>query len=113
MRFIPYTILIGRKTYTGYLGTSDTSDPPTRFFVFMGMYIVGELIYQERWIFDQGNLRKLLPTLTIDECKYIAEQLGNIAESACEHKLYKSDASTTIVSTGSGMFLQRFLKLIY
>jgi hypothetical protein len=32
MKLLPYTIHLGRKTYTGYLGTSDTSDPPTRFF---------------------------------------------------------------------------------
>jgi len=44
MRLIPYKIQIRNKTYTGYLGTSDISGPPNRFFVFMDMYIVGELM---------------------------------------------------------------------
>ena len=112
MKLLPYTIQLGRKTYTGYLGNSDVFDPPTRYFVFMDLYIVGELMYQDKWIFDQGNRRKLFSTLTVDECNYIAKYLGNIAELAFEHQLYKSDASRTVVSTGTGMLLQQFLKMI-
>ena len=112
MKLTPYAIQIRNKTYTGYLGNSDVFDPPTRYFVFMDLYIVGELMYQDKWIFDQGNRRKLLPTLTEYECNYIAKHLGNIAELASEHQLYKSDASGTVVSTGTGMLLQQFLKMI-
>ena len=82
MKLTPYAIQIRNKTYTGYLGNSDVFDPPTRYFVFMDLYIVGELGYQDKWIFDQGNRRKLLPTLTEYECNYIAQYLGNIAELA-------------------------------
>ena len=113
MKLTPYTIQIGRKIYAGYLGTSDTSDPPTRFFVFMDMYIEGELIYQDKWLFDQGRRCKLLPTLTIEECNYIADYLGNIAELACEDELYDSDSNRTVVSKVTGILSQRFLKLIY
>ena len=112
MKLTPYAIQIRNKTYTGYLGNSDVFDPPTRYFVFMDLYIVGELGYQDKWIFDQGNRRKLFSTLTVDECNYIAKYLGNIAELASEHQLYKSDASGTVVSTGTGMLLQQFLKMI-
>ena len=64
----------------------------------MDLYIVGELMYQDKWIFDQGNRRKLFSTLTVDECNYIAKYLGNIAELSYEKKLRLTRELSTLNS---------------
>jgi len=55
-------------------------------------------MYQDKWIFDQGNRRKLFSTLTVDECNYIAKYLGNIAELSYEKKLRLTRELSTLNS---------------
>jgi hypothetical protein len=90
MKTIPFTIQIGNNAYTGFLGTSDLSDPPTSFFVFVGDFIIGKLLYQGKWIFNPGIRNTLLKNLDNTECKSIADNLGNIAvlahESTCSRE---------------------------
>lgn len=83
MKKIPFTIEIRKKTYTGYLSTTDISDPPKTFFVFIDNYIVGDLLYRNKWLFEPGN-RQILGKLNSGEKEWVAEYLGNIAVLAYE-----------------------------
>lgn len=81
---IPFSIIIKKKEYTGYLQTTDTTDPPKVFFVFLNNFIVGDLMCRDKWIFDQGGRHKILGHLNIGELEFIAEYLGNIVVMAYE-----------------------------
>jgi hypothetical protein len=56
------------------------TDLPKVFFVFLDNYIVGELIFNKKWLFVQGGRYKFLKQLNTGECNYVAEYLGNIVE---------------------------------
>src|SRR5215831_13664186 len=89
MKIVPFTIQIRNNIHTGFLGTSDLSDPPTNFFVFIDNFIVGDLLYKDKWIFDQGARHNLLDRLDTSECNFIADCLGNIAVSGCQSNYSK------------------------
>jgi hypothetical protein len=74
---ISFSIEINSKTCNGYLSSTDVLDPPKVFFVFLENYIVGELMYRDKWIFEQGNRYKILGKLNTGQCDYIANYLGN------------------------------------
>jgi hypothetical protein len=77
---IPFTIELNRKSYSGYLQTTDTIEPPKNFFVFVNNWIIGELTCtKDRWIFEQRGTYKFIGKLNTGECNYVAEYLGNIA----------------------------------
>jgi len=77
MKKIPFTLEIDKKTYSGYLGTNDQSEPPKTFFVFIDNMIVGDLDCLDGWRFMQKGSH--LKQLTQGECNAIAQHLGNIA----------------------------------
>jgi hypothetical protein len=77
---IPFTIDLHGKTFKGYLQTNDTTGLPKIFFVLLENWIVGELIFNKKWIFQQGGRHKFLKQLNSGECNYVAEYLGNIVE---------------------------------
>ena len=79
MTTIPFKIQMKETIYCGFLGTSDLSDPPTSFFVFMGDFVVGYLLFEDKWIFNQAIHHKFLNKLDTSECSFIAECLGHIA----------------------------------
>jgi hypothetical protein len=76
LKKIPFTIEINKKTFAGYLGTNDQSEPPKTFFAFVDDYVIGDLDCRERWYFTQKGSR--LPRMTAGECNALAAQLGNI-----------------------------------
>ncbi len=78
MKKISFTINIRNKTYNGHLIVNDFSETPKNFLVFMENHIVGELMYRHKWQFEQGRRHKILGRLNNDECRDIAEYLGNI-----------------------------------
>lgn len=82
MNNTPFTIEIRNKDYTGYLQTNDQTEPPKVFFVFIENWIVGNLIFNDKWKFEQVGIR--LDKLTENERQTIAEYLGNIAVEAYE-----------------------------
>ena len=100
MKLLPFSIEIKGKTYQGYLGTADTADPPETFFVFLGDFIVAELLYRDEWIFDQGGRYKMLEKLNTYQCNYIAQYLGNVAVNAYRLRRHqtKRRATSTIFS---------------
>jgi hypothetical protein len=79
-RKIHFTIGLHGKAFNGYLQTNDTADLPKVFFVFLDNYIVGELIFNKKWLFVQGGRYKFLKQLNTGECNYVAEYFGNIVE---------------------------------
>lgn len=80
MTNVPFTIEINNKSYKGFLQTTDIADLPKTFFVFIDNYIVGDLLFRYgEWVFDQGGRHKILGKLSDEECKRIAEYLGEIA----------------------------------
>jgi deferrochelatase/peroxidase EfeB len=84
MNKIPFTIALHGKTFIGYLQTTDVHDPPKSFFVFIDTYIIGDLIFNKKWIFSQGGRYKFLKQMNTGERNYFAEYLGNIAELGYE-----------------------------
>jgi len=79
MRTVPFAFEIRNNIYTGFLATADLSDPPTNFFVFIENFIVGDLLYQDKWIFNQETRYKVLGRLNTSECNSVADYLGSIA----------------------------------
>jgi hypothetical protein len=80
MKQIVFTMELRGLNFEGYLQTNDTTDLPKVFFVFINNYIVGDLMFRKKWIFEQGGRHVILGRLNIGECKYIADYLGNIVE---------------------------------
>ena len=85
MKKIPFTIEIKGKQYAGHLQVTDIGNVPKTFFVFLSNYIVADLFFRDDgWLFDQGGRYKTLGKLSDDDCKTIADYLGNIAMLAYE-----------------------------
>jgi hypothetical protein len=79
MNNIPFAITINSKNYYGYLSTGDVLDPPRVYFVFLRNKIVGELVYLDKWVFQQGGRYEPLGRLNRGQLDNIAEYLGDIA----------------------------------